>query len=373
MDSPYDFLENGLILEIPDGTNYWLVRANGGKYYHDFLLNNFIATSDDEITLEAIENFPQLKPPLGPTTEGYKLLYQQKYDDWNNQQIAHAAGRTKKFIDDLKVNDVVIVPSHSSTHFIIGIVTSDPYEEVHSEHLSADHYIICPYLKRREVFWIKEVPREAISEKMYWILSSHQSILPLNDHSEYIDKLFAPVYMKSGFCHGVLKVDKMEGIKSSEWYRLYGVVEDIKAEDAVVTVKSNVESPGILVFISAHYPAILATTVALTGLTIGQINICGFKSVGLYRYFFGEEKLQRDKVGLEIEGQRLDNELKSLEVIERKRELGITDSEDEIKEAENTAHKLSNELMVSAFNPGKTLGHRKRREILDDQNSDESE
>ncbi len=373
MNSPYDFLENGLLLEIPDDTNYWLVRADGGKYYHDFLLNNFIATSDDEITIEAIENFPQLKPPVGPTKEGYKLLYQQKYDDWNNQQIAHAAGRTMKFLNDIKVNDVVMVPSHSSTHFIIGIVTSDPYEEVHSERLSPDHYIVCPYLKRREVLWIKEVPRDAISEKMYWILSSHQSILPLNDHSEYIDKLFAPVYMKSGSCHGVVKVNKEAGIESNEWYRLYGVVEEIKAEDAVVTVKSNVESPGILVFISDHYPAIIATTVVLTGLSIGQINICGFKSVGLYRYFFGEEKLQRDKVGLENEGQRLENELKSLEVIERKRELGITDSDSAIKEAENTAHELSEELSVSAFNPGQILGHRKRRENLDDQSSDEPE
>ncbi|QTD40636.1 hypothetical protein [Sporosarcina sp. Te-1] len=116
--STLDFLEKGKILEIPKDTKYWLVRADGGKFYDDFLLNNYIAISDDEITLDAINEFPQLNTDVGRTIEGYKSLYKEKYEKWNNQQIAHAASRTMKFIDEIKENDIVVVPSHRSSNLM---------------------------------------------------------------------------------------------------------------------------------------------------------------------------------------------------------------------------------------------------------------
>lgn len=267
MDSTFDFLENGIILEIPQDTKYWLVRADGGKFYHDFMLNNFIAVSDNEVTLESISEFPQLKSDIGHTIEGYKSLYNETYEEWNQQQIAHAASRTMKFLDEIKEKDIVIVPSHRSQNFIVGIVTGDPYQINEEEIGITEHYAKCSYLKRRRVQWVKEVPRSAISEKMYWILSSHQSILSLNDHDEYIDKLLAPIYIKNGQCYGALKIDRKDGVTSSEWLKLYSVIEDVKDDSSEIVVKSNVQSPGHIEILSelANLPKVISITLHLSG------------------------------------------------------------------------------------------------------------
>lgn len=381
-NSTLDFLREGKILEIPSDTNYWLVRADGGKYYDDFLLNDFIAVSDNEITLESIDSHPQLNTDIGYTLEGFKSLYQEKYINWNNQQIAHAASRTMKFIEDIKLNDIIIVPSHRSNQFIVGIVTSEVYEDydIESELAIPVHYSVCPYLKRRKISWIKEVSRNAISEKMYWILSAHQSILQLNDHSEYIDRLLAPIYIKDGFCYGILKVEKREGITSSEWYKLYSVIEEIKGDSSEIIVKSNVESPGYLEILTelSSMSKIVSAMIILSGITFGKVNVLGVEVEGVIPYFWGKGKLERERMKIENEDKQLELELKRMEVENKRREnanlLNIPLERSSHKEnTETRAHEVSRELEISAFNVGKTLGPEKRIDSDYSQDEDEPE
>lgn len=374
VNSTLDFLEQGKILEIPKDTKYWLVRADGGRYYNDFLLNNFIAISDDEITLDAINEFPQLNTEIGRTIEGYKSLYQEKYEDWNNQQIAHAASRTLKFIEEIKENDIVVVPSHRSTTFIVGIVVGDTYESTGTESEVPIHYHTCPYLKRRKVHWIKEVPRSAISEKMYWILSSHQSILSLDEHAEYIDKLLAPIYIKNGFCYGALNVNKKKGVTSSEWLKLYNVIEDVKEDSSKIIVKSNVQSPGYIEILSelANLPKVVSIILLLSGGLFGKIKLGGIEVQGVIPYFFGNGKLERERMRLENENMKLDNDLKRIDVEKKKKESGMIIDLSEVEEkekekAETMAHELSQELKISAFSAGTTLGHKMRMGSVDSQ------
>ncbi|MBM7645069.1 hypothetical protein JOD45_001280 [Scopulibacillus daqui] len=68
------------ILEIPENVGYWLLRADGGKYYDDFFLNDFVAISDNEITLEMIREC-QNNSIAGITLDHYKELYKEKYSD----------------------------------------------------------------------------------------------------------------------------------------------------------------------------------------------------------------------------------------------------------------------------------------------------
>ncbi|MDW0113745.1 hypothetical protein QT711_11155 [Sporosarcina saromensis] len=375
VNSTLDFLEKGKILEIPNDTKYWLVRADGGKYYNDFLLNNFIAISDDEITLDAISKFPQFNTGVGRTIEGYKNLYQEKYGDWNNQQIAHAASRTFKFIDEINENDIVVVPSQRSTTFIVGIVVGETYESTGTESKVPIHYHSCPYLKRRKVHWIKEVPRVAISEKMYWILSSHQSVLSLDEHAEYIDKLLAPIYIKNGYCYGVLNVNKKKGVTSSEWLKLYNIIEDVKDDSSKIIVKSNVQSPGYIEILSelANLPKIVSIILLLSGGLFGKIKIGGVEVQGVIPYFFGNGKLERERMRLENENMKLDNDLKRIDVENKKREndliidLSQIEEKAEKEKAETTARELSQELKISAFSAGTTLGHKTRIDNEDSQ------
>ncbi|MFY0521324.1 hypothetical protein ACOMCU_26390 [Lysinibacillus sp. UGB7] len=188
------------ILEIPNKTGYWLVRADGGKYYEDFFLNNFIAVSDNEITFDLIKEYNN-GSLVGIAIDHYKDLYSRMYTPkWSSQQIAHAASRTQKFISEMKINDLILVPSKNSKDFLIGIITSDVFEITEEEITSKVevNYAINPFLKRRKVHWLKEVSRREISEKLYWILSAHQTIFNLEENKENINQLLAPVYIQDG-------------------------------------------------------------------------------------------------------------------------------------------------------------------------------
>ena len=44
------------IPEINENTRYWLVRANGGKYYEDFKNSSTISIHDNELSLDMFKS-----------------------------------------------------------------------------------------------------------------------------------------------------------------------------------------------------------------------------------------------------------------------------------------------------------------------------
>ena len=50
---------NAEILDIPNDTNYWFVRANSGAmYYEDFFNNNYIAIDSDGLSVSNFLSMP---------------------------------------------------------------------------------------------------------------------------------------------------------------------------------------------------------------------------------------------------------------------------------------------------------------------------
>lgn len=367
------------VLEIPSSTGYWLVRADGGKYYEDFFLNNFIAISDNEITLEMIMECDH-ESLAGNVIEHYKSLYLDIYkkDDWTSQQIAHAAGRTHKFIDEMKIGDLILVPSKKSTTFLIGIVTSDIYE-ITEEEVSSKHevkYPINPYLKRREVTWLKEVSRKEISEKLYWILSAHQTIFNLSEQRDYINQLLAPIYVQDNVCHGTLKISKKEGLDSDEWYDLYSIIKhqsDIMNDRMIV--KSNVQSPGLLEFITENPITVISTVIVLSGAVAGEINIGGIRLPGIIPYFqsFRKEQIEIEKSKKDLQMKDLEYQAKQIENQKAINELKQMEDDMALKKLENEVERLKAQLQISSFDAGRVFEGQTQMDSGDVQDGGESE
>lgn len=47
------------ILKFSHKTNFWLLRAEGGKYFSDFLNNDYIGIRYNNLTINDIENLQQ--------------------------------------------------------------------------------------------------------------------------------------------------------------------------------------------------------------------------------------------------------------------------------------------------------------------------
>lgn len=347
------------ILEIPSDTGYWLLRANGGKYYDDFFLNNFIAISDNEITLKLIEE-AENRSFAGITNDHYKELYTNQYPDWSNQQIAHAVGRTQKFVEEMKIGDLVLVPSRRSTTFLLGVINSEVYEITDKETTVGANvqYAISPYLKRRKVFWIKEIPREQISEKLYWILSAHQTIFDLKEHKEYINQLLSPIYIQNGLCHGTMKISKKEGLNSDEWYELYSIIKKYSDQTSdEVVIKSNVQSPGLIEFVVSNPVTTLTLMMVLTAPIVADIDYKGIKMKGIIPFFISlrKENMEHKKTQKELELIDLDKRAKEIEIKRAEFELKKDKEIYEQTKKETEVIRLRNQLRISSFDAGKTV------------------
>lgn len=362
------------ILQIPDETGYWLLRADGGKYYSDFFLNNFVAISDNEISFEMILDKDN-HSIAGITIDHYKELYKDNYPKWTNQQIAHAANRTEKFVNQMKVGDLVIVPSKRSMNFLLGVIDSDVFEITDDEVVSGERiqHAVNPYLKRRKVNWLKEVSRYEISVKLHWILSAHQTIFDLSNHKDYINQLMAPVYVQNGMCHGSIQISKQEGLDSDEWFELYSIIKklsDINPER--VTVKTDVQSPGLIEFVSENAVSILTITIVLSGVFFGEVNILGIKLKGILPYYQSHKKNQLEIKHKEKEIELMDENKKSKQ-IENERAQFEFDKEKEsltVKKETETAQ-LREQLRISSFDAGRTVGDQMQTDNSENQNEDE--
>ncbi|QTD40637.1 hypothetical protein [Sporosarcina sp. Te-1] len=148
----------------------------------------------------------------------------------------------------------------------------------------------------------------------------------------------------------------------------------MKKDSSKIIVKSNVQSPGYIEILSelANLPKVVSIILLLSGGLFGKIKIGGVEVQGVIPYFFGNSKIERERLRLENENLKLDNDMKRIDVERKKKESGLVIDlseveEKEIEKEEPIAHELSQEIKISAFNAGTTLGHEMRMDNSDSQ------
>ena len=314
------------IYQFNNRAKYWLVRADGGKYYDDFKYNHFISIHHNQITLADLQT-TDLLLTAEKTIEHYKQQIMNVYQDekLSKHQITFTAKRLYSFVEDMSIGDYVVVPSFKSNYFLIGQITSDVYEkDIADEKLTLNHgYEKSTDIKRRNVNWINEVPRSKVNSKfLYSTLTVHHTIFNITDLSKYIDGLVSPLYFKDGKLHLWLRVNTTLPITSSMWRNLYSIIDRYRNTeiDEEIIATSNVESPGIITlqsigqFISDNHWMIDSGLLGLS-LLFGDIDIKGVKLKGVMPYLRERKKanLEERKLTVEVEAMEKDSELKDIQ------------------------------------------------------------
>lgn len=324
--------------EIDSSAKYWLVRAEGGKYYDNFKYERFISVHHNEITLEML-SFTELLLTEEKTLEKFKEIVSRihKDDNWSKQKIASIAKRLYYFVEGMSVGDYVVVPSHKSNYFLIGEIISDPFEES-AENISSlkSSYETVDHLKRRRVNWINEVPRYKMNSKfLYRTLTMHQAIIDVTQHSEYIDGLISPLYAKNGNLFLRLNVNTDRPITSDMWYSLYSIINSSQnsEKNERIVVKANVESPGFIVLSSSLAPFLdyigqypIQSGILTLALLFGDIDIGSIKLKGIVPSIqvMNQQRHQNKKA-------RLENELTELELETQRKQEPLTDLDIQIE------------------------------------------
>lgn len=326
-------------------SDYWLFRANGGEFFTDFRLNNYVGISWNEVSLEDISKCNNSVDELK------RLLYSLDKDNKNNnseisnqneeldlfkllegvdspaisdtipRKIGNAASQLLRFVNDIKVNDTVIVPSKNSETLLVGKVTGKPYEvkDIESINLldSDLSYKHSEYVKRIPVKWIGSFQRNEADANLYKLIYSQHTINNANDYKDIINRaLFDAYILDDSELHLTYHVNRESEIPLKalgQFVSYYSELYETLADDSSMKIKINVQSPGPVESttrrITGCLAAFAATAIISTAIYTGgsySLKVGGFE-ININNNSFASEQRKNKKSEENLQQQKLDN------------------------------------------------------------------
>ncbi|HGH0893646.1 TPA: hypothetical protein ACJHIN_000243 [Staphylococcus pseudintermedius] len=271
--------ENYLKIDmIPDNTNYWLIRTNGGSWYKDFKYNNHVSITNNIVDLNTLKGFnklddykkiitskndnkqKELKENLPNLSEDERDKILEK-NNLTKRNITDLSKRLFEFIHEINIGDYILIPNYRSFEFSIGIIVSNAIEYTDKEiqNIKIDSkkkdYKYSKNKLNRKVKWLKKCSRYRIDPKILNKLQMHQTIINLSEYKEAINYLINPVYIQNNHLHINIDIKRKEDISPQLWFEFNNLIK-MYTEITSFEFKSqkiDVQSPGLIEFIS-HIP-----------------------------------------------------------------------------------------------------------------------
>lgn len=234
-------------IEIPENTNFWLVRTKRGHFYNDFYLKRFIALGWNLID----------RSRLYSVEEDYlKEEISKNYKD--NKRPGYPLNQSRTFIEEMKENDFVIIPAVDDKPVMFGQLVQY-YEENDLTYQDEINFLNdlppagepadCPYKKRWKVKWIKSRRPEELNPHLNRLFASSHGLSKANDYSDYILSSVFDFYKWQDSFNGVFRVKQRRRIRSRD---LSGFIYNMdKLSELTIgaetSVKSNLNSPGDII------------------------------------------------------------------------------------------------------------------------------
>jgi hypothetical protein len=248
-----------------------MVRTMGGSFYREFINDKFIAFGFNDFLLKDIQN---LNKDNKLAIKELRMSVAKKYPD--NCRPGHVASQLIKFCRDIKIDDVVLVPSNRSEISIVKVIGS-VYEDENSKEDNGK----CSFMKRIPIKIIKRISKFSLPPKAMSMFNSRHPISDISNYSMYIDNMVSDFYNKDQETHITLKIDTDDEVSATTFYnieKLFEITESFCSENNIegtsddVSMKVQMESKGNIHFISKN-----KVFLGLIGLGILFINGGGLK------------------------------------------------------------------------------------------------
>lgn len=266
-------------LTIPDSRNYWLIRTQSGTLYENFREHNFIALEYEEIGLSTISKLKKENPQEFDFMIALKAVSQKVYKDVEKARHGLIASQIARFVYEIKKNDVVIIPSGGGYSLSFGVITDTKIPSLTETQLAITG---CLYKKRKNVKWLKEIPKNKIDPYLYKMLGSRMALSDVTPYQNVIERSLHNFFVTVDEGHLVLNVKTQENISayelfqtgyfllnfSKDFYKTCGIDIDLQSID----LKINLNSEGKM-----HMKAPKASTVWLIAIVAVALNGGGLK------------------------------------------------------------------------------------------------
>jgi hypothetical protein len=262
------------ILKIPEVStkrHYWIIRTNGGIYYQDFILHEYISISWDYITLNILnnENEDAIKRLIGMYAGNLNEeidLDDEETDGSSKGKVTAIYNKIHRFVFEISRGDIVLIPSSNSDFITIAEVTGDVYENPNyvETRLLKDpdsETVPCPYYKRRKIRTLKTIEKGKMDIYLTKGFYSQHALSSMDDYAPYIDRTIYGIYSKGDEVHTTIHAGHPNGLTLKELVSLSTLLEEsasslahqcgIPFDSSDVEVKLNIHSPGLIELIGA--------------------------------------------------------------------------------------------------------------------------
>jgi hypothetical protein len=218
-------------------------------------MNKYIGIGWDYISLDAIKSRKN-KLIIKNKIEKYET---KKFDNdtEKKKRVTAIYNKIRSFANEMKQDDIVLIPSYNSDKLVIGKVVSDAYEESgYAENFLKNNpdslTLPCPYLKRRNIEWLKTYPKNKLDIYLKNAIRSQQALSSLKKYADIINRNIYEIYLSENKMHSVIKTEQCTDFSLADLklltdfiydsYKSMGQYSDESfAND--IKVKINVNSP----------------------------------------------------------------------------------------------------------------------------------
>ena len=258
------------IPSVPENIHYWIIRTNGGDYYEDFTLHEYISiswdyvslsilyTKDDDEIKRLIEVYEKMSTTPGDSDD--------ESDGTTKGKITAILNKINRFVFEINKGDIILIPSKNSDRIAIAEVIGDVYETENyvESYLQANpttEIVPCPYRKRRKIKILKTITTGQMDIYLAKGFNSQHALSSMDEYAPYINRTIYGIYSKGNELHTTLHAGHPNGLTLKELVELSTKLEEtassiahqceIPFDSSQVEVKLNIHSPGLIELIGS--------------------------------------------------------------------------------------------------------------------------
>lgn len=262
------------LLKIPNistDRHYWIIRTNGGDYYDDFILHQYISIAWDYATLTCLntqneDSVKRLISVYESSNDNDIDLDDENTDGSAKGKITAIFNKLHRFVFEITKGDIVLIPSANSDCITIAEVISDVYEttnyvEMYLKENPDTEIKPCPYYKRRKINALKTIKKGEMDIYLSKGFYSQHALSNMDDYAPYIDRTIYGIYSKGDEIHTTMLAGHPNGLTLKELVSLSTFLNDsasalaqqcdIPFDSSEIEVKLNIHSPGLIELIGA--------------------------------------------------------------------------------------------------------------------------
>ena len=361
-----DFIKEILNYELPyinGDINFWMIRTKKGYFFNEYIENNYVALGWNIIDLNMEINSMK--------NEQIEILKENIKNIYGDKRPGQAISKCKKFIYNLKIGDIVMIPGVQDNKIAFAEVGEyyeqnnlneddeiDVITKIDMENIPL-YSVKCPYKKRRKIKIIKIVNYTNLHVKLLKVLSSYQGICNLNEYGKYILDTIYPIYYWREAYSFQMHINTSKPIDLTSITKVMSCVDcymkRIVGENEL-SIMLNLNSKGVISFTSGKrnldkaYDAkkdeqnyrnkgkmskavagIVGLYIVISGGQIGNIKVPNpidlYKQIKTVGVEVEQEKINLENQKMDLENKKIENYDNKLRLYKEMKECGILDDE----------------------------------------------